>query len=566
MVQNVISMLGHLRPYRWRFAMAQAAMLVATAAGLGFPWAVSRVFDQLLAGHGGRFLLGAIGTLAMISVARELANAAKTYELGVISQRMMRDLRSRLYAKLLTFSLDYYARQSSGAIASRMSNDVNVVQQGLSTGLTYVVQQVLTLMVVIVLLLRIDAVLAGATLAAVPIIVLVSKQMGERVKAISRTTQEKLGYLMSTVAESVSGIDVIKAFVLEGYAVGIFRDQNDEVLERTVAGTRVTSEARLAVGLLNACFLLVIIGLGGYRASLGLLTVADLIAFVLYSEMIAGPVSLLATVYVEINRAVAAYERLREVLDATPSVAEAPHAIRRDSISGSLEFRDVSFSYGGACRALVGVSLRIEPGECVALVGPSGAGKSTLAKLIPRFYDPDSGQVLLDGVDLREYDLAFLRSQVGIVPQDTFLFGFSIEENIACGRPEATHDEIERAARLANAHEFIVELEHGYQTRVGERGVRLSGGQKQRIAIARAFLKDPRVLILDEATSSLDTVSEGRVQAALQRPVRAADRIVVLDEGQVRAVGTHQELLAANTLYAGLYRAAPTTTRTAAPV
>ena len=364
--------------------------------------------------------------------------------------------------------------------------------------------------------------------------------------------------------------------MLEKYASGLFRDQNDQILQKSVQGVVVSSLAGLLVGLLNALFLLVIIGFGGYRVASGHLGPADLIAFILYAEMVAGPVSTLASLYIEINKAVAAYQRIQAILHAESSIVSAPGAFQPEVLAGRIELKGVSFSYDGQhvpaprdSRVLRDLDCTIEPGERVALVGPSGVGKSTLVKLVPRFYDPTDGVLLIDGVDTREMDLERLRSQIAIVPQETHLFGFSLGENIACGRPDASRDEILRAAEMANAHEFIAQFEHGYDTLVGEGGARLSGGQRQRVAIARAFLKDPRILILDEATSALDTHAERKVQSALDRLMRGrttliiahrlstvvnADKIVVLKGGRILATGTHRSLLKTCPFYRDLYQ------------
>jgi subfamily B ATP-binding cassette protein MsbA len=453
-----------------------------------------------------------------------------------------------------------------------MTNDINLVQSGLSSGLTYTIQQVISLIGVTVLLVGIDWVLTLTIFATIPIIMLISKLMGDKIKTIAKSAQERLAYLTNIISESVSGIDVIKAFVLEQYARGLFQGENNQILSKSLHSIRITAGARLIIGLLNSAFTLIVIGFGGYRVALGHLTPSDLIAFILYAEMVVGPVALLAGIYIEINKALAAFSRIDGILIA-PKVIQVDRPTVRSGttqpISGHLEFEQVAFSYDGHRDVLRQIALAAAPGETVALVGPSGAGKSTLVKLIPRFYDPTAGRILIDGQELKDMDLQFVRSQIAIVPQDTYLFGMSIYENIACGRPDATEDEIVQAAHLANAHEFILEQPDGYYTQIGERGARLSGGQRQRIAIARAFLKDPRILILDEATSALDAHSEQKVQDALDKlmqsrttiiiahrlsTIQGADKLVVLQDGRVLAVGTHHELLTRCDFYSGLYQ------------
>ncbi len=568
MQKALVGMLGYLAPYKALFVAGQTAMLVATAAGLAFPWMVRNVFDVLFAAGTMHMLLVAIGGLAVVSVVREVANFAKNRALGHIGQRMIRDMRASVYERLLYLSLGFYDNQNSGDITSSMTNDMALLQQGLASGLTYILQQALSLIAVVFLLFGIDVVLTLILFGTLPAILIVSKRMGDRVKAISRSTQERLGYLMGILNQSVSGIAVIQAFVLENYARGFFRDENDRILEKSIENIQVSTAAGLLIGLANALFLLVVIGAGALRVTGGYLSPADLIAFILYSEMVAGPISVLSGIYIEINRATAAYQRIAAILEAPVEVANRPVELL-NSVQGRVDFHDVAFTYDGERPILKDISFSLAPGETVALVGPSGAGKSTLAKLLPRFYDPDAGAILFDGVDIRELDLHVLRRQIAIVPQETYLFSMSIRDNIACGEPRASDAAIKRAARLANADDFIREQDLGYDTEVGERGARLSGGQRQRIAIARAFLKDPSILILDEATSALDTHAERQIQGALDTLMRDratliiahrlstienADRIIVLQDGRIVATGAHAELVETCAFYADLCR------------
>ena len=568
MDKTLRGLLGYVAPYKALFVIGQIAMLVGTAAGLAFPWMVRNVFDVLFATGAREMLLGAIGALALISVVREVANFIKNRALAHLGQKMVRDMRAAIYERLLHLSLDYYDHQNSGDITSSLTNDMTLLQQGLSSGLTYILQQALSLIAVTALLLSIDTVLTLIVFGTLPMILVISRRMGDRVKAISKSTQEHLGHLMSILNQSVSGIAVIQAFVLESYARGLFRDENDRILDKSVENIRVSTSAGLLIGLVNALFLLVIIGVGALRVTGGYLSPADLIAFILYSEMIAGPVSILSGVYIEINRATAAYQRIAAILESPAEVTNRPTR-GLEAVRGHIEFRDVSFSYDGERPTLEGISFSVAPGETVALVGPSGAGKSTLARLLPRFYDPCGGTICLDGVDIRDLDLQFLRRQIAIVPQETHLFGMSIRDNIACGQPDASDEEVERVAYLANADGFIREQEDGYRTEIGERGARLSGGQRQRLAIARAFLKNPRILILDEATSALDAHAERQIQGALGTlmqgratliiahrlsTIEAADRIIVLKDGRILAMGTHVALLETCAFYGDLYQ------------
>ena len=560
-------MLALVAPYKSHFALGQLAMLVGTAAGLVAPWLIRNVFEMLQRGDLG-LLLGFTGLLAGAYAIKALADWARTNALEYVGQRMIRDLRAAAYGRLLELSLGYYSGKSSGEIASSMSNDMNLLQQGLASGLAVVLQQAITLVVVVLVLFRLDWVLTCAVLAMLPLVILISKRMGDQVKAIAHHTQERLGSLMTIINESIAGISIIQAFVLEQHALGLFKHQNEQVLSRSLQGIRVTTTARLIISLLNSAFLLVVIGLGAYRASQGILSLPDLIAFILYSEMVAGPVAVLAGVYVEVNRATAAFQRIAGIMEAQPQIADPPQPVTIPEVKGHVRFNQVSFAYDGTHEVLRDIGFQVAPGETIALVGPSGAGKSTLVKLLPRFYDPTRGAITLDGVDIKHLDLQYLRSQIGIVPQEAHLFGLSIGANIACGKPEATDEEIRWAAKLANAHAFIMEQPQGYDTPVGEDGASLSGGQRQRIAIARAFIKNPPILILDEATSALDTLSERQVREAWEKlkagrttfviahrlsTIQGADRIIVLRDGEILAIGPHEDLVRSCPFYRSLY-------------
>jgi len=551
-------MLALLKPYRWTFAMGQTMMLLATACGLAYPLVVRQIFDTPSGAANGSGWLLWIGILGACFLVGQAATYFKDWNLGRVGEQIVRDLRERGYQSLLAQELGFYDRRDSGKLASTLTNDITLLQDRIASGLAFMVQQVVSLIVVTVMLVRIDPLLTLAVAALIPAVLLVSRAMGKRSKAISQSTQEQLAGLLSITSQSIAGIGVIKAYVLEKRAMALYRGQNARALDRSLAGRRVAVSTALVVGIVDVLFTLATLGLGAYRVSLGAMSPADLLAFVLYAEMIVRPIAALSSLYVEINKAAAAYERVAAVIDS-PQVEQGAGDLRPETIVGRVTFDGVGFGYGEGARVLDGVDLDVQAGETIALVGPSGVGKSTLIKLLPRFYRATAGQVRIDGLPLDDLDVTWLRDKMAIVPQDTYLFDLSIRDNIALGNPDTDEEALRNVARLANADGFIRALDEGYDTQVGEGGGRLSGGQRQRIAIARAFLRDPRILILDEATSALDAQAEASVQEALERlragrttfviahrlaTVMDADRIVVLGEGGIEAVGGHEQLLA----------------------
>ena len=406
------------------------------------------------------------------------------------------------------------------------------------------------------------------TLIVIPMVGQAMKIFGRKIKKSSTVIQERLAEITALLQESFSATRVVKSFVREDYEIDRFVASNQRNFEAVMKNVQQTSMLTPTVEFLAALAVTFIVWFGGYEVVNGDITAGAFVAFLTYAVNLANPVKRLSRIYGNLQKAMAAVDRVFSVVDLTESITDRPDAQPLPPVTGRVRFEDVTFSYKEGRKALDGVTLEAAPGEMIAFVGPSGAGKSTIANLIPRFYEPDSGAITVDGHDIRSVTLASLRGQIGLVPQETMLFSTTIRENIRYGRLDATDAEIEEAARAANAHDFITQLEHGYDTQIGERGVSISGGQRQRIAIARAILKDPRILILDEATSALDTESEKIVQAALDNlmvgrtsfviahrlsTVFHADRIYVIDAGRIVEQGTHEELLAKGGLYQHLY-------------
>jgi len=563
-MKNIKRLLRFLKPHRKLFFIAQISMLAAAFAGLAFPWTIKNVLDMLLDKGSVSMLIYLIGVLAFILVLQGAANYYKNYSLGVIGQHIVKDLRVGLFEKIQWMSVSFFHNRKSGDIISGMTNDINTVQSVLSISITYFIQNLISLVFAAFLILRIDAMIALSIFIILPLIIVYSKSKGEKVKSISKQVQEKLGVITSYLSENISGIDVIRNFALEKLSIKGFTHESKELLDKSVRNIKTSEKTGMVVGILNSVYILVIIGFGGYRIMQGLLTTGELIAFILYAEMISGPVSILSGIYVDIQKASAAGGRIFDILDAEPDIKNTQEPIRPSCFNGGIQINKICFEYKKDIRVLHDVDINIASGETVAFIGPSGSGKSTLFKLISRFYDVSSGAIMIDDVDIREMDIKSLRDNIAVVPQDTYLFGMSIRDNIACGRLEASEEEIINAAKHANAHEFIIELENGYDTQAGEKGCKLSGGQRQRIAIARAFLREPGILLLDEPTASLDNESETKVLKALEKLSKArttliiahripmilkADRIILMDKGRIIGNGPHEYLSETCPLY-----------------
>ena len=567
-MKNYIRLMNYIRPYVKHLAFAIVCIVLAAAANLYVPWIIKDMIDKVLMERDMAMLNLIAGGIIVVFFFRGIFYYGQSYLVSFVGQRVVIDIREALFEKFQRMPLAYFDRHQTGEIMSYVTNDVQALQNALVDKLIELVTESSVLVGSIVLMFYLDWKLTFITLITVP---LVGQAMNIFVKKLKRSgivIQERLADINSLLQESISAVRVVKSFVRERYEIERFHRQNELNFQAEMKNVQLTSLLTPTVEFLAAITVTFILWIGGYEVVQGDLTAGALVAFLTYAVNLANPVKRISRIYGTVQRAMAAADRVFDVIDMEEMIHDKEDAVPLPKIEGRVAVKDVSFSYKEGAPALSHVSLEASPGQLVAFVGPSGAGKSTIANLIPRFYEVDEGVIEIDGHDVRDVTLNSLREQIGIVPQETMLFSSSVRENIRYGRLEATDEEVEEAARAANAEEFILQLPQGYETKIGERGLNLSGGQRQRIAIARAILKNPRILILDEATSALDTESEKIVQAALDKlmvgrtsfaiahrlsTIFNADRIYVIDGGRIVEQGTHAELLAAGGLYSTLY-------------
>jgi ATP-binding cassette, subfamily B, bacterial MsbA len=493
---------------------------------------------------------------------------AQVFLMAFAGQRIIIDLRIDLYKHIQTLSFDFFSKWRVGDIMSRIVGDTGSLQNAMMLSVTEILPNILTLIGAVIYILSINFRLALMTLLVAPVLVLTISRFSIKIREIARLTQRKAADISSILAEKVAGIKVVKSFTTEHHEIKKFSDEVEKSFWLTMREVQVDATQKPLLELIQAVAITLVVWYGAYEVLAGTLTVNNLIAFFVGVGLIATPIATLGKITIAIQRSMSSAERIFEVLDTQPSIADLPNAVEMPEIKGNVEFNNVEFHYDKATPILKGLNLKTRPGEIVAIVGRSGAGKSTFVNLIPRFYDAVSGSVVIDGIDVKKAKLFSLRRQIGIVHQDTILFSGSIKENIAYGNFDATDAQVIAAAKAANIHDFIMTLPEKYSTLVGERGVLLSGGEKQRVSIARAILRDPRILILDEATSSLDTESERLVQDALEHlikgrttfiiahrlsTVQVANRILVFDKGHIIEEGSHRELMNKGGTYKMLY-------------
>ena len=559
--------LAFARPYRGRLAVAITLTLLSTAVGLVVPLGLQGLLDSVFEAENATRLNQLTVALLGLFALQAVLGFGGNYLMEWTGERVVTDLRRRLYEHLHSLGFRFFADQRTGEITSRLTNDVSKVQSAATSDLAETLRLGLTLVGSVGVMLVLNWRLSIVIFAVVPAVALAMRRFGAVVRQLSRTIQDRLAETTAVAEESIAAVRVVKAFAREPYEVERYGGAVEALFGTAKRRAWIVALFWSGVGFGFSVALVVIFWFGGREVLADRLTAGALVAFIVYAMNISRSVSGAGRLYTSFQSAAGASERLFELLDTESEIVEKPDASPLGHVRGEVVLDGVSFAYADGQPVLRDVSLRAAPGETVALVGPSGAGKTTLLHLIPRFYDPDRGTVRVDGVDLRDATVRSVREAVALVAQDVQLFGVTLRENIRYGRLDASDAEVEAAARAAHADAFIEAFPEGYDTPVGERGIKLSGGQRQRIAIARALLKDPPILLLDEATSALDAASEAHVQEALAElmvgrtsfviahrlaTVRDADRIVVLDGGRVVEQGTHAELVAAGGLYADL--------------